>query len=466
MIDIDNVSLPMLIGGFIGFVTVMGAAIIYVAKQEKKGEQEEVDVVMDEVTETVTSEEPAKKNKHQRKNDQWKTKEPSFSHDWNVAMLKGHTKDVTDIAFASDGKKFVSISGDRTVILWDVRDFENKEHKSIRQIVEYDTPTRVVFAPDCKSVVFSVKRENKLCVYKLAKKTEGSGSHHFVHIDNLEFERVHQVDIQNIGIAGNAKYLMSAALDNKICLYDLRGQLLKSIDAKVSSLYDCRLSPDGRFIIVSGFTPDVFVFEPVFTRDGVFQNAKKVFSLSVRRSSSFLSYSSRFRVTNQEFSQLHSTLLLLVQSPSQETASGEYLTQRFDMKRVRTRKLLESEGSWEPLRGATSEKVRLEMSPSGDSFAISFMTDLKVFCSEDETKDYPELKDICSTTISSIAYSSDGKYIATCGDKYVRVIRNVPEWHSRVVKLSRELPECTQEGARRRIKEQIEEAQKLLKQFE
>lgn len=74
---------------------------------------------------------------------------------------------------------------------------------------------------------------------------------------------------------------MSAALDNKICLYDLRGQLLQSIDAKVSSLYDCRLSPDGRFIIVSGFTPDVFVFEPIFTRDGTFQSAKKVFSLSV-----------------------------------------------------------------------------------------------------------------------------------------------------------------------------------------
>lgn len=450
MIDIDNVSLPMLIGGFIGFVTVMGAAILYVAKQEKKGEQEEVDVVMDEVTETVTSEEPAKKNKHQRKNDQWKTKELTFSHDWNVAVLKGHTKDVTDIAFASDGKKFVSISGDRTVILWDVRDFENKEHKSIRQIVEYDTPTRVVFAPDCKSVVFSVKRENKLCVYKLAKKTEGSGSHHFVHIDNLEFERVHQVDIQNIGIAGNAKYLMSAALDNKICLYDLRGQLLKSIDAKVSSLYDCRLSPDGRFIVVSGFTPDVFVFEPVFSRDGTFQHAKKVFSLSGHQSGVL---AAAFNTSSTRAVTVSRDGKWRVFDTEIRYEAGQ------DSKIIR-------EGSWEPLRGTTSENVRLEMSPSGDSFAISFKTDLKVFCSEDETKNYSELKDICSTTISSIAYSSDGKYIATCGDKYIRVIRNVPEWHSRVVKLSRELPECTQEGARRRIKEQIEEAQKLLKQFD
>lgn len=450
MIDIDSVSLPILIGGLVGFVTVMGVAIIYVAKKEQQGEQEEVDVVMDEVTETIISEEPVKKNKHQRTNDQWKAKEPTFVHPWNVSVLKGHKKEVTDVAFASDGKKFVSISGDRSVILWDVRDFENKEHKCIRQTVEYDTPTRVVFAPDCKSVVFSVKRENKICVYKLVKKTEGSGSHHFVHIDNLEFERVHQVDIQNIGIAGNAKYLMSAALDNKICLYDLRGQLLQSIDAKVSSLYDCRLSPDGRFIIVSGFTPDVFVFEPIFTRDGTFQSAKKVFSLSGHQSgvlaAAFNNSSTRAVTVSRD---------------------GKWRIFDTDIRYEagQDSKILR-EGSWAPLHAATSEHVRLEMSPSGDSFAVSFKTDLKVFASKDETKDYPELKDICSTTISSIAYSSDGKYIATCGDKYVRVIRNVPEWHSRVVKLNRELPEITQEGARRRIKEQIDEAQELLKQFE
>ncbi|CAI2341457.1 unnamed protein product [Caenorhabditis sp. 36 PRJEB53466] len=450
MLDVENLSLSLLIGGLVGFVTVMGAAIIYVAKKERQGEEEEADVVMDEVTETVVSDEPAKKNKHQRKNDQWKSKEPSFSHPWSVTVLKGHTKEVTDIAFASDGKKFVSISTDRTVILWDVRDFESKEHKSIRQTVEYDTPTRVVFAPDCKSVVFSVKRDNKLCVYKLVKKAEGSGSHHFVHIDNLEFETVHQVDIQHIGIAGNAKYLMSSGLDNKICLYDLRGQLLKSIDAKVSSLYDCRLSPDGRFVIVSGFTPDVFVFEPTFSRDGSFQNAKKVYSLSGHQSGVL---AAAFNATSTRAVTVSRDGRWRVFDTDIRYEAGQ------DAKILR-------EGSWEPLRGATSENVRLEVSPSGDSFAVSYKTDLKVFSSEDETKDYQELKNICSITISSIVYSSDGKYIATCGDKYIRVIRNVPELHSRVVRLTRELPEITQEGARRRTKELILEAKEMLQNYE
>uniref|UniRef100_A0A8R1HPK7 WD_REPEATS_REGION domain-containing protein n=1 Tax=Caenorhabditis japonica TaxID=281687 RepID=A0A8R1HPK7_CAEJA len=455
MLDVENVSLPLLIGALVGFVTIMGVAIIYVSKKERQSEkeeeeEEEVDIVMEDVTEMVTSNEPPKKNKHQRKNDQWKAKDAVFSHPWNVTVLKGHTKEVTDIAFASDGKKFVSISGDRNVILWDVRDFEGKEHKSIRQTIDYDTPTRVVFAPDCKSVVFSMKRENKLCVYKLAKKTEGNGSHHFVHIENLQFERAHQVDIQSVGIAGNAKYLMSSALDNKICLYDLRGQLLKSIDGKVSSLHDCRLSPDGRFVIVSGFTPDVFVFEPVFSRDGAFQSAKKVFSLSGHQSGVL---AAAFNATATRAITVSRDGHWRVFDTEIRYEAGQ------DAKILR-------EGRWEPLRGATSEHVRLEVSPSGDSFAVSFKTDLKVFCSEDETKDYPELKDICSSTISSIAYSSDGKYIATCGDKYIRIIRNVPEWHSRMVKLTRELPECTQDGARRRIKEQIEEAQELLKEYD
>lgn len=139
-----------------------------------------------------------------------------------------------------------------------------------------------------------------------------------------------------------AKYLMSSALDNKICLYDLRGQLLKTIDGKVSSLYDCRLSPDGRFVIVSGFTPDVFVFEPTFSRDGAFQNAKKVFTLSVSHSELNL-WNYRFRVINPEF--WEPLLMLLQREPSlsPETVIGVFSTPTSDTRLGKTLKSWESE---------------------------------------------------------------------------------------------------------------------------
>ena len=58
-------------------------------------------------------------------------------------------------------------------------------------------------------------------------------------------------------------------------------QILKKLDPKVSSIYDCSVSPDGRFITVCGFTPDVFVYEPVFKGEDGFQDCKKVFDLKV-----------------------------------------------------------------------------------------------------------------------------------------------------------------------------------------
>ncbi|CAB3404244.1 unnamed protein product [Caenorhabditis bovis] len=447
MIDIDSLSLPVLIAALIGVITIMGTAIIYLTRKQNETD-EDVDAVMDEIVQTVSTE-PPKKNKHQRKNDQWKAKVNEIKHLWFVTTLKGHTSNVVDIDFATGGKKFVSISDDRTAFLWDVRDFENKEHKCSRQVIEYDTPTHVSFAPDCKSVVFSMRRENKICVYRLVKK-EGTSSHHFSHVENLDFEKRHQPDITDIGIASNAKYLMTASTDNKIYLYDLRGSVLKCIDAKANSLHDCRLSPDGRFVIVSGFTPDVFVYEPIFSRDGNFQDAKKVFNMSGHSSgvlaAAFNSASTRaVTVSRDGFWRIFDIDI--------RYNAGQDAT-------------ILRKGRIEELAGLSSENMRLAMSPSGNSFSISIGSNLMIFSSEDENKKFPELCELHDERISAIRYSSDGKLIATCGDKYIRVVRNVPEYHSIVTKLTRELPECTQETARRRIKEQIEEAKKELAKFE
>ncbi|CAI5441838.1 unnamed protein product [Caenorhabditis angaria] len=412
MIDIDSLSLPILIAVFIGVISVMGTAIVYLSRKEAQKEVEDldddVDAVMDEVHEVIN---PVnnKKSKHQRKNDQWKSKD-EFSHPWLVTSLKGHTADVSDIDFASDLKKFVSISEDRQIILWDVRDFENREHRCFRQTLDYDTPTLVNFAPDCKSVIFSTKRENALCVYKLAKKTEGTGNVHFTHVDNIEFPRTHQANIGSIGIAANARYLMSSSADNKVILYDLRGSILKIIDAKLGTLYDCRLSPDGRFVIVSGFSPDVFVYEPTFSRDGGFQDCKKAFNLGGQQSgvlASAFNWASTRAVTISR--------------------DGKWRVFDTDIryKDGQDAKILK-EGSWQPLHGATH--VLLAVSPSGDSFVVSVKDELKLFNAKDENVDLPVVTNLHgNSNISSIRFSSNGQLIATSGDKVIRILRNVVE---------------------------------------
>lgn len=47
-------------------------------------------------------------------------------------------------------------------VLSEFKDIEEKEHKSVRQVLDFDTATQVSFAPDCKSLVFAMKRSNKV----------------------------------------------------------------------------------------------------------------------------------------------------------------------------------------------------------------------------------------------------------------------------------------------------------------
>ncbi|KAK6051924.1 WD domain, G-beta repeat protein, partial [Cooperia oncophora] len=90
------------------------------------------------------------------------------------------------------------------------------------------------------------------------------------------------------------------------------------------------------------------------------------------------------------------------------------------------------------LKGASADRVRLAMSPSGDSFAVSCGSTLKIFSSEDEQKDFPELPEVHGDQrILVIKYSPCGRLVATCGDRYVRVFRNIPEYHSQVVRLNK-----------------------------
>lgn len=54
---------------------------------------------------------------------------------------------------------------------------------------------------------------------------------------------------------------MSTSADNDVVIYNIHGEVLKKIELKLNILYSACISPCGRFIGASGFTPDVFVFE-------------------------------------------------------------------------------------------------------------------------------------------------------------------------------------------------------------
>lgn len=62
---------------------------------------------------------------------------------------------------------------DGSVILWDVRDLNQKEHKTLRVNIEFDHASHVAWSPDSKAFIVHTVHENHIVVYKIEKKKDG-----------------------------------------------------------------------------------------------------------------------------------------------------------------------------------------------------------------------------------------------------------------------------------------------------
>ncbi|KAE9420775.1 hypothetical protein Angca_003972, partial [Angiostrongylus cantonensis] len=426
MMNVEDMDIPTLVSVLVGILVIMSSSILYFLRKQKDepiDEKQEQELTGTSSGAVQKSEGDKKSSKH-RKNDQWKPKklkmkDVAYDHVWSVTTLKGHTAEVTGIDFAQDGKKFVSVSTDRSAFLWDVRDFEEKAHKCVSQVLEFDTATKVSFSPDCKSMVFAMKRMNKLAVFKLVRR-EGSAIYKFVHVENVSFPVAHTVDISHCGISSTGKFLMSASQDMKIVLYDIHGSILKVLEPKLSSLFDVALSPDGRFVGACGFTPDVFVYEVLFNREGSFQEVKRAFDLKGHNSGVFaVAFNS------------NSTRTVTV------SRDGYWRVFDTDIRYTQGQEaIVLNKGEWSMLKGASADHIRLAVSPSGGSFAVTCGSNLKLFSSEDASKDFPMLPNVHGDhKVHVIRFSPCGRLVATCGDRYIRIFRNIAEYHSEVVRL-------------------------------
>lgn len=63
---------------------------------------------------------------------------------------------------------------DGSVILWDIRDLNQKEHKTLRVNIDFDHASHVAWSPDSKAFIIHTVRENCIVVYKIEKKKDGA----------------------------------------------------------------------------------------------------------------------------------------------------------------------------------------------------------------------------------------------------------------------------------------------------
>lgn len=268
-------------GAIIALTVLIGALVILVAvaigrQKRESSEQDEQKKDSDSSVEENTVKAPAKKQKQQQRPRKERQQQHTFSHQLLASSLKSHNGNVTCLDFSSNGKYLASCSDDRTVRIWSTKDFLDRDHKCLRANVEFDHATRVRFSPDSRAFITWLASGETIRIYKMIKKDDGTFTFKAAPED---FPQRHKGMVLNIGIAETGKFIMSASIDTTIVIWDLKGDVLATINTNQMTSSHAAISPCGRFVAACGFTPDVKVWEVCFTKSGEFKEVVRAFDL-------------------------------------------------------------------------------------------------------------------------------------------------------------------------------------------
>jgi mRNA-capping enzyme len=131
--------------------------------------------------------------------------------------------------------------------------------------VEYDHVYKLTWSPDSKAILGFKAMENCIEVYRVDKK-DGLFTN---YAKSVTFPRAHENDdIISLDISCNGKFILSASNKTELILWDVRGNILSRMDTFTMTNYAAKISPCGRFIAISGFAPDIALWEVKFNKTG------------------------------------------------------------------------------------------------------------------------------------------------------------------------------------------------------
>jgi WD40 repeat protein/uncharacterized caspase-like protein len=173
-----------------------------------------------------------------------------------LCSFKGHTKGVTSVAYASNGKTVLSGSADSTLKLWDV--MTGKELRSFRGHTNalFTSVTSVAFSPNGKTVL-SGSADSTLKLWDVAT---GKELRSFIG---------HSGKVLSVVFAPDGKTVLSGGADNTLRLWSVAtGKLLRSSKAAgfglFSGVYCVAYSPNGRTVL-SGSSDETLELWDVLT---------------------------------------------------------------------------------------------------------------------------------------------------------------------------------------------------------
>ncbi|XP_052024061.1 transducin beta-like protein 2 [Apodemus sylvaticus] len=382
-------------------------------------------------------------SKKQKQNQRVRKEKPhqhSFTHPLLAAALKSHSGNISCMDFSSNGKYLATCADDRTVRIWSTKDFLQREHRSMRANVELDHATLVRFSPDCRAFIVWLANGDTLRVYKMAKREDGGFTFTATPED---FPKKHKAPIINIGIADTGKFIMTASSDTTVLIWNLKGQVLSTINTNQMNNSHAVISPCSRFVGSCGFTPDVKVWEVCFGKKGEFQEVLRAFELKGHSASvhsfAFSNDSRRMASVSKD-----GTWKLWDTDVEYKKQQDPYLlrTGRFDE--------------------ASTMPCHLALSPDTHVLALATGTSIHLFNTRrGEKEEYFE--GVHGECIADLTFDITGRFLASCGDRAVRLFHNAPGHRAVVEEMQGLLKRAASESTRQRLQQQLTQAQETLK---
>ncbi|XP_042866984.1 transducin beta-like protein 2 isoform X2 [Penaeus japonicus] len=363
-----------------------------------------------------------------------------YSHQELITSLKGHTGNITGGSFSSDGKHFITAADDRTVLIWNAEHFTHREHKSVRGNIEFDHATHVRWMPNSKGFVIFKKMENTIAIYKVSKTSNGmiGNAQEFFTFPKQEDETA---DIIAFDVAVTGNIIMTCNNKNQLVIRNFKGEVLETVDTRHGDTYSATLSPCGRFIATTGFTPDAKVWNIKFGASESFEGLKRAYDLTGHKASI---YSCSMNAD--------STRMVTV---SKDGTWKLYDTDVQFEKGQRPYELLSIP------HDCKDQRSMIRMSPDGRTVVIAVESNL-TFYSAITGEKLNVISDIYAGDMIDVMFDPASKQVVTLGDKHVRVFQNVAGYIATVQDLEQCLKKSTNSAMSERIKKQIKEAKAVL----
>jgi len=424
--------------------SILGATLLlafYIASIFRSNiKEEEVEVEEEEVKAKPTAA-TATAAKAKKKPEKKVKEKDNFKHPWLMTSLKGHSGRVLGVDISPNGRHLATCAEDQTVLVWSTKEFPTKtQHFPLRCNVEFDHGLFVRWSPDSKAFVVQKAVQNCTEVYRMAKKADGSLGEFSVAVS---FPRKHETDIIGLGISSTGKYIATCSDKTELILWNLKGDVLAKIDTCHNLTYCCKVSPCGRFVATSGFTPDVKVWEVKFSRGGEFEKVSRAFDLTGHRSGV---YSFAFSADSGRMATVSKDGSWKVFDTNIEFARGQD-----------AEVLVTGSCPWE---AALPSQVCL----SPDGLVVVLAQDRTLaFHSATSGESLGHITEVHSEPVTSLVFDSSSSLLISGGDKHVRVFHNIPGKMMQIEELKSQLKRnMTNTTAKTRIEGQIREVEEEL----